>query len=279
MRSSGASGQLATPPSTTPLKRPDERCQALTCRTVPRNQQTSGGNDGPAVGGPLPAATVLVMHSSRGSLIAAAVSCLLLTSCSSATDEKKGGAAEPSVIGSPVGKPISSPVPKPQRKGDSVPDPEPDAPFIEHIKSELRTRTVEMAGALGKTSARCDKKSVQPAEGASITCTVTYEGIDVTWPVKFTGKPGFGGMGEGYEAKPSTGLLTREGALEYFWGNNAESGTDLRCDTLPRIAKVPLGQMSGFQCSYFAAKAATDGRDMWITQTFYSTADGPRARV
>ncbi|GGV72270.1 hypothetical protein GCM10010277_84910 [Streptomyces longisporoflavus] len=220
------------------------------------------------------------MHYSRGSLIAAAaVSCLLLTSCGSADDGKNGGTAEPSVIGSPVGKPIESPEATPQRKSNSVPEPDADAPFIEHVKYELATRTVKMAGAPAKTSTRCDKDSIRPAAGARITCTVTYEGIEVTWPVKFTGKPGFGGMGDGYEAQPSTGLLTREGALTYFWGNNREAGTDLRCDTLPRVTKVPLGQKSQFQCSYFAAKASTDGRDMWITQTFYSTTDGIRAQV
>ncbi|MFG2526278.1 hypothetical protein [Streptomyces sp. NPDC048527] len=223
---------------------------------------------------------MLVMHRTRGSLITvAAVSCLLLTSCSSATDEKNGDAAEPSVIGSPVGKPISSPTVTPPREGEGVPEPEPDAPFIEHVKYELRTRTVDMAGAQGKTSARCDKDSVKPDKGAGVTCTVTYEGIDVTWPVKFTGKPGFGGMGDGYEAEPSTGILTREGVIKYFWGNNHDAGTDLRCDTMPRVKKVPLGGKSGFQCTYFAAKASTDGRDMWITQNVYSTTDGPRARV
>ncbi|MFF1713167.1 hypothetical protein [Streptomyces sp. NPDC058268] len=220
------------------------------------------------------------MHNSRGSLTAAAaISCLLLTSCSSADDGKNGGAAEPSVIGSPVGKPIESPKATPERKSNSVPEPDPDAPFIEHVKYELATRTVKMAGAPGETSARCDKDSVRPARGASVTCTVTYEGIEVTWPVKLTGKPGFGGMDDGYEAQPSTGLLTREGALTYFWGNNSDAGTDLRCDTLPRVTKVPLGRKSKFQCSYFAAKASTDGSDMWITQSFYSTTDGVRARV
>ncbi|MWA08109.1 hypothetical protein [Streptomyces sp. BA2] len=125
-----------------------------------------------AVGGPLLAATVLVMHYARGSRIAAAaVSCLLLTSCSSADDGKNGGAAEPSVIGSPVGKPIESPEATPERKSNSVPEPDPDAPFIEHVKYELRTRTVKMAGAPGETSARCDKDFVRPVTGARITCT------------------------------------------------------------------------------------------------------------
>ncbi|MGW7067123.1 hypothetical protein [Streptomyces sp. NPDC054872] len=219
------------------------------------------------------------MHNSRGSLIAAvAISCLMLTSCSSADNGKNDGTAEPSVIGSPVGKSIESPKAMPQRLSDTVPEPDPDAPFIEHVKHELRTRTVTMAGAPGKTSARCDKDSVRPVTGARVTCTVTYEGIEVTWPVKFAGKPGFGGMGDGYEAQPSTGLLTREGALTYFWGNNSDTGTDLRCDTLPRVTKVPLGRKSKFQCSYFAAKASTDGSDMWITQSFYSTTAGVRAR-
>ncbi|MFF1713939.1 hypothetical protein [Streptomyces sp. NPDC058268] len=220
------------------------------------------------------------MHQSRGSLITAtAVSCLLLTSCSSGTDSKNGGAAEPSVIGTPVGKPIQSPEATPQRKSNSVSEPDPDAPYIEHVKYELATRTVKMAGAPAKTSTTCDKKSVRPAAGAKVTCTVTYEGIEVTWPVKFTGKPGFGGMGDGYEAKPSTGILTREGALTYYWGNNHESGAKLRCTTMPRVTKVPLGQKTKYQCSYFTAKASTQGEDMWITQSFYSTTDGPRAQV
>lgn len=219
------------------------------------------------------------MHYSQGSLIAvAAVACLLLTSCSSAEDGKDGGAAEPSVIGSPVGKPIESPRAMPERLSDTVAGPDLEAPYIEHVKHELRTRTVKMAGAPGKTSAKCDKDSIRPQAGASITCTVTYEGIEVTWPVKFTGKPGFGNMGDGYEAQPSTGLLTREGALTFFWGNHHDTSSDLRCDAMPRVVKVPLGRKSKFQCSYFAAKASTDGQDMWITQSFFSTTNGLRAR-
>ncbi|GGV50307.1 hypothetical protein GCM10010245_79150 [Streptomyces spectabilis] len=150
---------------------------------------------------------------------------------------------------------------------------------MEHVKHELRTRTVKMAGAPGKTSARCDKDDVKPAKGAAITCTVTYEGIDVTWPVTFTGKPGFGGMGDGYEAQPSTGILTREGVTRYFWGNNHDAGKDLRCDTMPRVKKVLLDRKSGYRCTYFTPNASTDGRDMWITQDVYITTNGPRARV
>ncbi|MGW6063066.1 hypothetical protein [Streptomyces sp. NPDC055189] len=224
---------------------------------------------------------MLVMHQSRGSLIAAAaVSCLLLTGCGSDGDDKSGSAAEPSVIGTPVGKPIQSPEATPQRKSNSVPEPDPDAPYIEHVKYELATRTVKMAGVPARTSTTCDKKSVRPAAGAKVTCTVTYEGIKVTWPVEFTGKPGFGGMGDGYEAQPSTGILTREAALTYFLGNHREPNqTKHRCTPMPRVTKVPLGQPTKYQCSYFTAKASTRGEDMWITQSLLSTADGPRARM
>ncbi|MET9550977.1 hypothetical protein ABZY36_37665 [Streptomyces sp. NPDC006627] len=223
------------------------------------------------------------MHVIRGVLIpVAAVSCLLLTGCSEGKADKDNAGAEPSVIGSPVGKPIASPpatAPE-DDENEGVPAPEAGAPFVEYVKEELRKRTVRMAHAPGKTSATCDKDTVKPVRDATITCTVTYEGLKVVWPVRFTGKPGFGGMGDGYEARPSTGLLTRAGVHRYWWGNhrNEDGGGDMRCDSMPRVWKAPLGQKTKYRCTYFAPKASVTGADMWITDSIVATEDGPRGQ-
>ncbi|MFC3350262.1 hypothetical protein ACFOOM_23110 [Streptomyces echinoruber] len=212
------------------------------------------------------------MKQIRGMRAGAAVviACGLAAGCSG---KESSVSSEPSVIGSPVGRPISSPAPSTTASPTITPSPSDDAPLIEQLKYELRRRTVEMAGTPGRTTATCDKDSVAAAKGAKVTCTVTYEGIKVTWPVTIQ-DPSFGGLMLSYKAEPSTGILTEKGAIADFWANQHDSGTDLRCDDMPEVKTVPLGKKTGYRCTYLA-KDDIDDKPIWVTQNLIVRDNGP----
>ncbi|MGW4788579.1 hypothetical protein [Streptomyces sp. NPDC004230] len=157
-----------------------------------------------------------------------------------------------------------------------TPSPSDDAPFLEAVKYELKLRTVKMAGAPGQTTATCNQASVAETKGSTVTCTVTYEGISVVWPVTIGG-PALGGLGISYKAEPSTGILTKAGAEADFWANNHESGKDLRCDDMPALKAVPLGK-TDYRCSY-ETTSVTDGKPMRIPMYLLLRDNGPHFQV
>ncbi|MEU6071492.1 hypothetical protein ABZ864_45450 [Streptomyces sp. NPDC047082] len=203
--------------------------------------------------------------------VAVAVSALA-AGCGGSTTTAQGK-DEPSVKGTPFGRPVSSPAAATTADPTITPSPSDGAPLIGALKYELRQRTVKMAGAPGRTSARCDRDSVAAAKGSKITCTVTYEGIKVTWPVTIEG-PAMGGLEVKYQAKPSTGILTKKGAQAHFWNEEHDYGSHLRCDDMPALKTVPLGKKTGYRCTYLT-KSETDGRPLWIPEDLTVRDDGP----
>lgn len=114
-------------------------------------------------------------------------------------------------------------------------------------------------------------------KGSKITCTVTYEGIKVTWPVTIEG-PAMGGLEVKYQATPSTGILTAKGAQANFWANHHDSGSHLRCDDMPVLKAVPLGKETGYRCTYLT-KSPTDGAPLWVPMHLVMRDTGPYFRV
>ncbi|MEU2855985.1 hypothetical protein [Streptomyces syringium] len=203
----------------------------------------------------------------------AAVAVSLLVAGCSGQGKSESAVPEPSVIGTPVGDPVSSPAPATLAEPSISPSPSSDAPLIEKIKHDLRERTLKMAHAPGKTSATCDKDTLDEAEGSTVTCTVMYEGVEVKWPVKITG-PSMGGMLLSYEAKPSTGILARDGVIAAFWANHHDSGTDLRCQSMPKAKAVPLNSQTAYRCSYLT-KAPVGGQPLWVDMNVNTREIGP----
>lgn len=201
--------------------------------------------------------------------------CALAAGCgggSSSSAKEKPAAEE-----APSGHPVSAPDPATTASPVIRPSPRDGAPLIEELQYDLRERTVKMAGAPGRTSAACDRPSVAAAKGSKVTCTVTYEGVKVTWPVTIQG-PSMGGLTLSYQAEPSVGIVTAKGAAADFWANNHDSGTDLRCDDMPAVKQVPLGQKTGYRCSYLT-KSSIDGKPLRVPMDLIVRSTGPYFRA
>ncbi|MGI5320979.1 hypothetical protein [Actinomadura nitritigenes] len=126
------------------------------------------------------------------------------------------------------------------------PSPGEDATLIENLEHELRVKTIKMAYAMGETSAECDSGDPEPGPGATVKCTVTYMGAKVPWNVTIKGAGFLPGL-VGYDAVPAMGVITREGAIRFYWGNNA-FGRQVRCSDIPAVELVPLNQPTRYQC-------------------------------
>ncbi|MET8406357.1 hypothetical protein [Streptomyces sp900116325] len=119
-----------------------------------------------------------------------------------------------------------------------------DAPLSENLAFELRTRTLDMAGAMGTTSARCPELGSKT--GTSVTCTVTYEGLRVVWDVTIGKKAAWSDNYVQYRAKPRQGLLTRDGVASLLYGNFRPD--EVRCNNIPTAVLVPLDVPSTYAC-------------------------------
>ncbi|QKG21127.1 DUF4333 domain-containing protein [Actinomadura verrucosospora] len=200
--------------------------------------------------------------------------CALAAGCGGGSSSS--GKEKPAAPGPPSGHPISAPAPSVTASPRIQPSPSDDAGLIEQLKYDLRLKTIKMAGTPGRTSAACDRAELPATKGATTTCTVTYEGIKVTWPVTITG-PAMGGLTLAYEAEPSTGILTAKGAEADFWGNNHDSGTELHCDDMPAVKQVPLGQQTGYHCSYLSKSLG--GEPLRVPLGLIVREDGPYFRA
>ncbi|MWA02936.1 hypothetical protein F8568_021660 [Actinomadura sp. LD22] len=129
------------------------------------------------------------------------------------------------------------------------PSPGDDATPIENLEYELRVKTVKMAYAMGKTSAECDGGDPEPGPGTTVKCTVTYRGVKVPWTVTIKGAGFLPGLVE-YDAVPAMGVITREGAIRFYWGNNV-TGRQVRCSDIPAVELVPLNRPTRYQCEIY----------------------------
>ncbi|MEU9017300.1 hypothetical protein [Actinomadura sp. NPDC048394] len=201
--------------------------------------------------------------------------CALAAGCgggSSSAGKEKTATPEP-----PSGHPVSAPAPSVTASPRITPSPRDGAGLIEQLKYDLRLKTIKMAGTPGRTTAACDRATLPATKGAKTTCTVTYEGVKVAWPVTITG-PSMGGLTLSYQAEPSTGILTAKGAEADFYANNHDSGTDLRCDDMPAVKQVPLGQKTGYRCSYLT-KSSIDDEPLRVPLDLIVRSTGPYFRA
>ncbi|MFF4239277.1 hypothetical protein ACFYYL_25685 [Actinomadura geliboluensis] len=172
----------------------------------------------------------------------------------------------------PPAKPSATPLPNvvpsptgPAALGDVKPSPSPgkNASLAENLQYELRIKTIKMAYAMGRTSAECDE-NVRPEPGTKATCTVTYEGVRVPWNVTIGGRGFSPGLIE-YTAEPAMGVITREGAIRFYWANKA-FGRQVRCSDMPAVELVPLDKPTRYQC----------GTSPRVKESLQATDAGPR---
>ncbi|MFD8261346.1 hypothetical protein ACFV19_20965 [Streptomyces griseoluteus] len=138
------------------------------------------------------------------------------------------------------------------------PKPPRDAPFTEQLLWMLRKDTVAMAGVPGKTSAACEGK-VSELPGVRTRCTVIYNGVKVSWFIRFQ-EPA--GDLKPYEIVNAGQTVLRAKAVygEFFRAYNRVS-KHLRCGKVPDLELVVYGQDTGYRCQY---ASFVNGKARWI---------------
>ncbi|MEW2298221.1 hypothetical protein ABZ719_36995 [Streptomyces sp. NPDC006743] len=172
---------------------------------------------------------------------------LLATGCGgksdpSAADAKASASASaPAAMAQKLTRPAASPELEPS------PSPAGSAPFSDQLAYELRSKTLEMADAPGRTTAQCPK-TTGSKKGTKVTCTSTYEGLEIRWEVTLGDKAPWSVTGDyvSYEATPSTGILTRDGVARVLYGNFGPEY--VLCNDIPKAVLAPLNAPSKYSC-------------------------------
>jgi hypothetical protein len=168
---------------------------------------------------------------------------LLVTGCGGG-DSGSDDAGSKSAAAFPV---LPQKVPKPPAmpEGELQPSPAADAPFSKNLAYDLRRKTLDMAMAEGKTVGECPD-DVASKTGTRVTCTVTYEGLEVVWDVTIGDKSGWSDNVVQYKAVPRKGVLTRDGAARLLYGNYRPEL--VRCNNIPKAVLVPLNAKTEYTC-------------------------------
>ncbi len=143
--------------------------------------------------------------------------------------------------------------------GALPPEPAADAAFTEHVLWKMRKKTVALAGIPGRTSAACEGGRVSEEPGVTTRCTVTYEGVEVPWSIRFD-EPA--GDLRPYEITDAgRAVLTAKSVHGEFWKRYHRVSGHLRCARMPDVELVPYGRDSGHRCQY---AESVDGRAQWV---------------
>ncbi|MFI7345312.1 hypothetical protein ACIBSR_03470 [Streptomyces sp. NPDC049936] len=144
-------------------------------------------------------------------------------------------------------------------RGSLPPEPTDDATLTERMLWTMRKQTVAMAGIPGKTNAACEGGKVSKAPGATTRCTVSYEGVKVTWSIHFDEPAG--------DLKPyeitnaGQAVLTAKSVYGNFWREYNQVSKHLRCDKVPDVERVAYDQETGRRCQY---ASTVDGESRWV---------------
>lgn len=124
------------------------------------------------------------MHRGRAALVGIVSLMALATGCAGSGQEGSGARAlpTPTLLPQKLDKPAG-----PYPDLTLSPSPSDDATFSENLEFELRCKTLEMAQVPGKTSAQCPK-DLDSEAGTTVSCTVTYEDLNVVWDVRLGDK-------------------------------------------------------------------------------------------
>ncbi|WP_307126208.1 hypothetical protein [Streptomyces sp. B1I3] len=177
-------------------------------------------------------------------VLAGAVS-LSASGCGGPGPDGAGAGAEEEAIGEILPQKLAPPADMPEE--ELRPSPADDATFAENLAYELRRKTLDMARAPGKVTAECPK-DVGSKSGTQVTCTATYEGLDVVWNVSIGEKSGWSDNVVEFEAAPGKGVLTRDGVARLLYGNYRDSIDYALCNDIPEAVLVPLDTDTAYAC-------------------------------
>lgn len=178
-----------------------------------------------------------------------------------------GGCSEPPSVCAEENRPVSPHVegtrlpveisPRTELPGDltgeqieaALPPEEPRPSLMDKVMRALMHDTVSMAGAIGDVRpGTCEAVVPKQGEKRSRRCTVTYEGIDVVWDVRFIRIDGGLWTTAEYRAEPLTGVLTARKVYESAGWNHDEL-SPRRCDRMPELIRVErVGKPTPYQC-------------------------------
>ncbi|MFI6934361.1 hypothetical protein [Streptomyces sp. NPDC050287] len=152
------------------------------------------------------------------------------------------------------------------------PSPAEDAPFAEQLEYELRSRTVKMAYAEGRTTATCPS-NLASTKATKATCTTTFDGVKVQWAVTIGDNAAWSDNYVQYKATPDKGILTREGVARYLYGNNKGYIDYALCNNIPEAAAVPVNAKTQYRCEVVRKGQKPTG----YSNRVWATEAGPRS--
>ncbi|MFE5724061.1 hypothetical protein [Streptomyces erythrochromogenes] len=106
------------------------------------------------------------------------------------------------------------------------------------------------------------------APGTTVTCTITYEGVQVAWDVTID-ETGWSQNFVGYTAFPAQGLVTRDGVARLMFGNDSTLDHAV-CSDIPKAALVPFGKTES-KCE----KVSQRKQPIGYNQSIHITTTGP----
>jgi hypothetical protein len=176
----------------------------------------------------------------------AALACLLLTGCDHAP------ARDPGVDYSKLGVPVPSPSGRYATLEPKVKTPGDNASPSDQVLFDLQQRVVRTAGVVAATRARCAGGVITGTIDQTVDCTVTYQGLKITYRVQITGgTPTFS-----WVATTRKSVLTAEGVGRAYWAKYGADAATVRCDKMPEKRLVPIGEDTDFRCYH-------EGSDGW----------------
>jgi hypothetical protein len=178
--------------------------------------------------------------------------CLALTACD------RTPVADPGVDYSKLGVPVPSPTGRHATPEPKVRPPGDNANPSDQVLFDLQQRVVRTAGVVAATTARCAGGVITGTVDQTVDCTVTYQGLKVTYQVAITGgTPTFS-----WVAITEKSVLTAEGVGRAYWAKHGEDATAVRCDKMPQKRLVPLGEDTDFRCYHM-------GSDGWVEHAVF----------
>ncbi|MGH3735886.1 MAG: hypothetical protein ACRDT6_09735 [Micromonosporaceae bacterium] len=179
-------------------------------------------------------------------LLAALVVASALTGC--------GGGAGPGGSGveyDKLGVEVPSPSAPYRTPNPAGKPPDASANPTQQILYDLQQRVVRTAGVTAKTTAACAGGLITGTVDQTVTCTVAYLGLTVSYKVEITGgTPTFG-----WVATTEKSVLTAEGVGLAYWAKFGKDASAVRCDKMPKLKLVPLGKDTDFRCYHKAGDA------------------------
>ncbi|GAA4033340.1 hypothetical protein [Streptomyces plumbiresistens] len=149
-----------------------------------------------------------------------------------------------------------------------------DAPLTERVLDEIQEKTLVMAGIRAKVSAGCEGGQVTPKAGHKTLCTVIYQGVKLTWDVWVADVTGSGivQLTRYNIYPPDSGVLLAKAVYGRFWDEHHKTAQELRCDRIPPLKTVTLGDDTGYECQYLDAD---DGSPRWVREKVFLETVGP----